>query len=363
MQDKTAYINNKGEIVMPNSLEELLEQIAQAIRKGEGQVVAHPLIPEHRSNRQPQDATSIRYDDLAYGTLYWWNTHPYLYKIGKGQIPYLAAIDLDDVPSNSVALPHNIAVVRFEIENEPKYGLYLASIWNSWGLLLNCDALNFVWQYVIRADDVSIERHLEAINTKSDEPRLRGLSQEQYEMECNLCKDSLRAIVNVLMLSKCKPEFFKPDVLAKDRAAYADATRANDAERKLVIEERAKRRRKGPSFVFDTGTDWDIDLGHVGPAMPMSHGLGHERTHCWIRRGHWRRVRYGSGRAFAKWHFFPPQVCRPDLAKASTERVQFTSMERKDHGKETEERHAEGRGGQAACQGSSHHGQEAVESK
>lgn len=264
--------------------------------------------------------------DVFIGTIIeHWRRHRHYYRIPVSQIPYLSAIDLGDIPSSAFILPPGIEAVRFEFDGRKDIQYAYASYAiteKSWSLITRYG--EFVSQIYFQRDDATIESHLRnAFLRGPGDPVVTGTalkqsverSEEDYE-EMRVQADVMRLIVNVLMLRECNPTFFKPDILSADRSKYDEAKRRGDENAVAVIEERAKR-RKGVGFVFDSGEDWEIILGELGSGSGRpTPETTQERTRCWIRRGHWRRVHYGKGNVMVKWRFFPPQVCRPDLAEA-----------------------------------------------
>jgi hypothetical protein len=232
----------------------------------------------------------------------YWNDHRHYYHVPARQIPYLHAIDFGDIATEEIALPAGVPCLKFTFDSEVQPHCGILMRWGDHSLSYLCRHGKWWGLQTMGRDDRPIEAHLaEAANVHGDCP----------ENEIKLAM--LRQTINCLFLADCSPHFFKPDVLAADRQKYQDAAARADQE----AVQRFKRRaiaRKGTGFVFDTGERWEVDLGFVGPGDPAQPDLGGSRSFSYIRRGHWRRVRYGAGRQFAKRLFIAPTICRPDLA-------------------------------------------------
>lgn len=99
------------------------------------------------------------------------------------------------------------------------------------------------------------------------------------------------------------------EVLNKDRDKYLRAKREGDEALAKFLEDRANRRGKNVRII-DT---FELDVGESAPpgvAASPSFGSS-KRAH--IRRGHFRAVRYGSGRRQVKMKWIPPVLVRADL--------------------------------------------------
>lgn len=254
--------------------------------------------------------SSLDFDKAPLVIMDQWKQNPYYYRVGTAQIPYLLAIDLNEIPSSALAMPPGVDVARFEFDD----GFHIKHIYVSlfvrglgWSIIVRHG--RFFDHFWFNRDEQSIACHI--INSRPTAST--RLTEKDKESQERLALESMQIVVNLLMLRECKPKFFRPDILSADRHKYEEAQRKGDVAAIETIESRS-RRRKGRGFVFDTGESWDIDVENPDTPMHRSESaFTQERTRCWIRRGHWRRVRHGKGMSLVKWHFFPPQLCRPDL--------------------------------------------------
>jgi len=107
-------------------------------------------------------------------------------------------------------------------------------------------------------------------------------------------------------------------VLNADAEKYERARRSGSRIEMERLEQKAKRRHKNER-IFDTFT---LDLGEqpLPEATPSSEpGMTTVRPH--VRRGHFRKVRYGEGRSRVKIKWFPPIIVNRDLLTDDNERL------------------------------------------
>lgn len=141
---------------------------------------------------------------------------------------------------------------------------------------------------------------------KKHPTRLMMLSME--ERLANL----LRVIVSCGFLANSPEDrLVVPDVLSKDRNAYAEADRRRDQQRCQEIVARAHRRGK---IGYNIGTnEMFVGESHLRQGSAGHTGQGQELTYSHIRSGHPHAVRYGEGKSKVKIKWFRPTRVRPDL--------------------------------------------------
>lgn len=116
--------------------------------------------------------------------------------------------------------------------------------------------------------------------------------------------DVIRIVLAVALFGTSQHKLICPDLTRKQRKRYERAQQRNDDKAVARIAEKATGWTVGKDVILP---NWAKSTGTDRP------GIGHQRTHAHIRRGHVRMQPYGLNMSLRRLIYVAPTWVRPDL--------------------------------------------------